>query len=144
MFYALGITVCLAMLFLAMAGTVLLWLPLCRLLSSLIERIANSAKPRTAANFLFIVRSLPLFLAAAVTVGFALPAFLEFEPRTTGEAMSTKLALLSAAGAFILAAMAVRGLRVLRATTRTEKSWRERSSSDAAHITGSRVPLYFV
>jgi beta-lactamase regulating signal transducer with metallopeptidase domain len=142
MFYALAITVCLAMLFLAMAGTLLLWLPLCRVFKPVITRMANAATPRAAANFLFAVRTLPLFFAAAVTVGFALPAFLRFEPRATGEGLSLKLALLSAAGAFILTAMAIRAARVLRATASMEKRWQEQSRRSL--ISGSRVPVYCV
>jgi beta-lactamase regulating signal transducer with metallopeptidase domain len=142
MFYALAITICLAMLFLAMAGTLLLWLPLCRVFKPVIARVANAATPRAAANFLFAVRTLPLFFAAAVTVGFALPAFLRFEPRATSEGLSVKLALLSAAGAFILAAMAIRATRVLRATARMEKRWQEHSRQSL--VSGSRVPVYCV
>jgi Zn-dependent protease with chaperone function len=40
--------------------------------------------------------------------------------------------------------MAVRGLRVLRATARTEKNWKERSDWGAAPIAGSPVPVYYV
>jgi hypothetical protein len=146
MFYALAITVCLAMLFLALAVTLLLWLPLCRLLNPMIIKMANALAPRTAANVLFAIRTLPLFLASAITVGFALPAFLRFEPHVSGEGMSVKLVLLSAAGAFVLGTMVVRGVRVLWATARMEKQWQQPSRLEPipSQFAGSSVPVYCV
>jgi beta-lactamase regulating signal transducer with metallopeptidase domain len=144
MFYALVISVCLSALFLVMAGASLVCLPLHRLLRPAILRMAGSEAPATAANLLFAMRTLPLLLALGVTLGFALPAFLKFEPRATSEVMNVKLLLLAVAGALILTVMALRGARVLRVTARAERRWRINCDEQQANVSGSKVPLYRV
>jgi Zn-dependent protease with chaperone function len=144
MFYALAICVCLSILFMVMAGVSLVCLPLRRLLRPAILRMTRSEAPAAAANLLFALRTLPLFLALAVTLGFALPAFLKFEPRATSELMSAKLLLLAAAGALILTVMALRGARVLRATARADSRWRAGCDEQQVNVSGSVVPLYCV
>ncbi len=140
MFYALAICVCLAALFMVLAGASLA----SRMLSRTIAAIARSRRPAAAANLLFAVRALPSFLAVSLTLGLALPAFLKFEPRGTGEAMSARLLLLSAAGAIVLIVMAVRCLRILRSTAQTEKVWRTGGAGRKVSVAGSQVSLHYV
>jgi BlaR1 peptidase M56 len=142
MFYALAICVCLSVLFLVMAGVSLVCLPLRRLLRPAILSMTRSGSPAAAANLLLAMRTLPLLLALGMTLGFALPAFLKFEPRATSELMSAKLLLLTAAGAVILTVMALRGARVLRATARVERRWRVGCHEQQANVFGLNVPLY--
>lgn len=143
-FYALAICVCLGVLFLITAGASLACVPLRRLLLPAIQRMTQSHVPAAAANLLFAVRIMPLSLALGVTLGLALPAFLKFEPRSTGELMSARLLLLAAAGASIVVVMVLRGARVLRATARAEHRWRASCRQEQANVSGSKVRLYCV
>jgi Zn-dependent protease with chaperone function len=144
MYYALALCVCLSVLFLVTAGASLVCLPLRRLLRPAILRMTRSEAPAGAANLLFAMRTLPLFLALAVTLGLALPAFLKFEPRETSELMSAKLFLLATSGALILTVMVLRGARVLRATARAEGRWRAGCHEQQSNVYGSRVALFCV
>lgn len=140
MFYILVICVCLAVPFLVLACASLVSWPLRAMAANMVCYRAAA----TAANLLFAVRTLPLFLALGLTLGLALPAFLRFEPRSTSEAMGAKLLLLAAAGATTLIVMAVRGLRLLRATARAEKVWRAGCEEHGVNLAGSQVPVYYV
>jgi hypothetical protein len=139
-FYALAICVCLAVMFLAwVVVSLLLWL-----LRGIFTALLRSWAPETAARVLFTFRILPVLLALGLTLGLALPAFLEFEPRYTSETMRAKLLLLSAAGAITLMAMAIRGLRVLQATRRAERIWRAGCEENRVNAAGTQLPLYYV
>ncbi len=140
MFYTLAICVFLAGLFLVLAFA----LPASRALRRMAATMVRSRTPAAAANVLFAIRILPLFLALGVSLGLILPAFLRFEPRTTSEAMSARLFLLSFAGALVLTMLAVRGLRVLRATARVERGWRARGEEQRVNVAGSEIPVHYV
>jgi Zn-dependent protease with chaperone function len=122
MFSMLAISVCLAALFLLLSGTTLVSVPLLRIAVSRLR-----CPPSSAAGILFAIRILPVLLGFVLTAGLVLPAFLRFEPHSSGEAIGVKLLLLSAAGALALLAMLVRGIRILGATARTARLWREQS-----------------
>jgi Zn-dependent protease with chaperone function len=92
-----------------------------------------------AANLLFAVRLLPLGLASLVTVGFVLPAFVEFEPNSTSEGLSARLVTLAIAGALVLIAMAVRGAHILLATYQTQMQWMARS--EPIYVHGVKIPV---
>jgi Peptidase family M48 len=140
MFYILAICVCLAVWFLALIGaSLIVWT-----LRGTVAAVLRSWAPATAARVLFAVRVLPCFLALGVTLGLALPAFLKYEPRSSGEAMSARLLLLAAAGAVALIVMAVRGLRVLWATASTERRWRAGGEEYRVNVGGSQFPLHYV
>jgi Zn-dependent protease with chaperone function len=140
MFYLLALCVCLAVLFLALAGaSLLVWT-----LRGMIAAMLRSWAPAPAARLLFAVRVLPFFLALGLTLGLALPAFLNYEPRSSGETMSARLLLLSVAGAVTLMVMAVRGWRVLWATVRAEQRWRAGSEEYWINAGGSQLPLHYV
>ncbi len=136
MFYALTTALCLAVLFLSLVAGSLLLLPA----MGLLKRMLRSAAPATAANAFFAVRLLPLGLAFLITLGFALPAFVAFEPHSTKETMGLRLALLAFPGAFLLLAMAVRGWGILRATRSAQQAWRRRSQPMS--LPGVNVPVY--
>jgi hypothetical protein len=81
-------------------------------------------------------------LAFLVTFGLVLPAFLKFEPRSTGELMGGPLLVLAALGTCVLLAMGIRGLRLVWATRQAQKQWRR--ASTGFRISGIDVPLYRV
>jgi Zn-dependent protease with chaperone function len=138
MFYALAIALCLAVLFIVLAAASVLCLPAV----TLFRHRAGAIAPAHSANLLFAIRMLPLALASLVTVGFVLPAFVEFEPVTTGENMSLRLAALAMAGALVLIIMLFRGLRILRATRLAQNQWL--ANSELLHLPGTPFPIYRV
>lgn len=136
MFYELGLFLCLAVLFIVMVGASLvsaaaLWAA---------TRSSKLLAPISRANLLFALRVLPLFIAALFTLGFALPAFLRFEPRSSGEAITWHLLVLAALGAVLLAAISLRALTVLRATSRAQRLWL--SNAQPMKITDVLLPVY--
>jgi hypothetical protein len=138
MFYALCIALCLATLFIVMTGAGMM----CMLCLWLLRPLLRRAAPRTSANLLFTIRAAPLLLAFLVTFGLVLPAFLKFEPRSTGELMGGPLLVLAALGTSVLLAMGIRGLRLIWATRQAQKQWR--MASTGFRISGIDVPLYRV
>src|SRR5438045_3755585 len=119
MFYTLCIALCLATLFIVMTGAGMM----CACCLWLLRPFLRWAAPRTSANLLFTIRALPLLLAFLVTFGFVLPAFLKFEPRSTGELMGWPLLVLAALGASALLVMGTRGLRLVWATRQAQRQW---------------------
>ena len=138
MYYALGTAICLAVLFLVMAAA----FTLCMAVPRLLRLMSNSTTPRTYANFLFGIRVMPLLLGLAATLGFALPAFLRFEPRSTGEPMALRLLALALLGGLALLAMAVRAVRIARATIIAQRQWRRNSRKIS--VPGVQLPVYCV
>lgn len=136
MFYSLAILLCLAVLFIAASGASLV----CGLASRASRRFLAQLPPSPCANFIFVLRALPLFLAGLITLGFALPAFLRFEPRSGNEIAGPRLFVLAALGALVLVAIAVRSWRILRATHRACLRWRARSRR--FRMEGIGVPVY--
>lgn len=123
MFYALALVLCLAvMLIVAVGASALsaffLWTS---------KRFLHRFSPLARANLLFMVRALPWFLAGWITLGFALPAFLRFEPRSSNEMLTPRLLLLACLGALVIAAIGIRGLQMIWTTHRAQKQWRIRS-----------------
>jgi hypothetical protein len=136
MFYLLCLALCLAVMFLVLAGTSLLFVPL----AGLLEPRLQQAGARTAANVLLILRLLPVLLAAGVSLGLALPAFLEFEPPSTTEMVNAPLIVLAVLGCSVLALMLTRGVRMWRMTRFMQHEWQKHAQPVSALTTG--VPLY--
>lgn len=87
------------------------------------------------ARGLLLLRSAPTLLAAAVTLGAVLPAYLAYEPRSA-EAPGGPLVALAALGAALLATGALRVFRALRATRALRAHW-----ADAETVRLPRCPL---
>jgi hypothetical protein len=136
MFYVLAAALCLAIFFLVLGGTLLVFCAGLRLA----RPIMDSWAPRNAANLLFSVQVLPFVLASVAALGIALPAFLKFEPRATGELLSAKLILLATGGALVVAVMAVRAIWAWQATARTLARWRTLSTE--LNVPGLGVPVH--
>jgi BlaR1 peptidase M56 len=138
MFYALAIALCFAVLFLVLASSSILLLPA----MLLARRMARAAAPGNGANLLLVARLLPLLLTTVITLGLALPAFLEFEPYSTKEGMGLRLSALAFAGMLLLAGMVMRGWRMVRATSRAQQAWRKNASR--VYLEGIGLPVYLV
>jgi Zn-dependent protease with chaperone function len=136
MFYALALVLCLAVLFIVLAGSSVL----CALGLITGKRFLRFLSPGAHANLLFTVRALPIFLACLVTLGFVLPAFLRFEPRSSHEIMGLRLLTLGGLGALVAAGMAMRSWRIIRTTHRAQKQWR--SHSERLQVKGVDLPVY--
>jgi Zn-dependent protease with chaperone function len=143
-FYVLVFAVLLAAGFVVMATSSLFAWPVLRLMRSRKALARLQASPTATADLLFAIRILPLLLSLVATLGFALPAFVRLEPHAAGETISVKLWLLAAAGGLVLTAMAVRGARMLRATSRAEKIWRADSQVRLVDVAGEQARLYCV
>lgn len=138
MFYALACVLCLAVLFIVQTGATIL--------SSLGlwsgRRFLHLLPAGDRANLLFLLRALPFFLASIAALGFALPAFLRFEPRSSNEILGWKLLSLAALGGLVTAAVLVRSLWIVRATQRAQKQWHSRSW--VFEMSGVDVPVFCV
>jgi Zn-dependent protease with chaperone function len=123
MFYGLAIVLCLAVLFIVLAVTSLV----CAAGLRISRRLLESFSPDAKANWLFALRVLPLVLALLITIAFALPAFLRFEPHSTREMIGLRLLLLAGLGGAATASILLRALLVLWSTRRAEREWRRNS-----------------
>jgi Zn-dependent protease with chaperone function len=147
MYYGLASVLCFAVLFIVMACSSLfcaagLWAA---------GRLFRALAPRPRANWLFALRVLPLFLALVLTIAFALPAFLRFEPHSTREMIGLRLLVLSGAGAAALIAIGLRALVIVRSTRRAQQLWRQNSQPYTAsevkadlYCTSGAAPLLAV
>jgi Zn-dependent protease with chaperone function len=137
-FYLLCIALCLAVMFLVFAAAVALSVPAIK-----VGRVAlHTTPPGTRASAWFLLRLAPFALAAIVSMGLALPAFLEFEPSSTGEMVEWPLLALAAAGAALLLVVAVRLARMMFATRALEQHWMARAQR--FHVAGVSCPVYAV
>ncbi|HEY2914721.1 MAG TPA: hypothetical protein VGK21_15255 [Candidatus Angelobacter sp.] len=136
MFYLLSISLCCAVFFIVLAGSSALCAWACRLL----RRAASSLVPTTAANLLFTIRTLPVFLALLATFGFVLPALLKFEPRSTGELVGWPLLALAILGGAVLIVMLLRAATILGATWLVGAKWRHHSTR--LRLENTDVPVY--
>jgi Zn-dependent protease with chaperone function len=136
MYYALCLALCLAVMFLVMTGTSMMCMAWLRYLD--LRRVS----PSLQASILFMIRALPAGLAALAALGFALPAFLRFEPASSSEFVGLRLLALAALGASLLAAMMVRAFRILRATMLLRDQWSARGERIA--VPDIDLPVYCV
>lgn len=138
MFYVLAIALSLAVLFLVQVGTSILLIPV----MLLARRTVRTMVAENVANVLLIARLLPLLLTAVITLGLTLPAFLEFEPYSTGEGIGLRLDAMAFAGALLLAGMMWRCWRMLSATRRMQRSWHK--NAERIYLQGIELPIYCV
>ncbi len=138
MFLPLCFCLVLAVMFVVFALTTLASWPALRLLT----RLAHHVRAGTAANLLFIFRAIPLVVGVAASLGLALPAFLEFEPRSTHERLGPMLLLLAALGLFLMLTMTWRGSRILYLTLGLERRWLKNSRLLTVSLRG--IPVFCV
>jgi hypothetical protein len=102
-------------------------------------KIFRSRSARVSADLLFVLRLLPLGIAAAVTVLFTLPSFLLLEPRATNEAIgAAPLAL----GLCCLVLLGAGMIRAGMAQWRVSQSLRKWLDGSTAMEGGSGVPIF--
>src|SRR5947209_16768809 len=90
----------------------------------------------TAANFLFIIRALPLVLGIVASFGVALPAFWEFEPSATHEMPRPVLLLLAGLGVLMIVGMFWRISRCVWVTLSLQRLWWNTACPPGYNITG--------
>lgn len=136
MFYAIAVIECLAVSFLVGLSVCIFCLPASRFVQT---RISTN-RPGITANLLVLLRLLPAGLAALLTIGFALPAFLVFEPHPSTDYIGPLQISMAAGGALILAIITSRIWRVLRATFWIEQQWK--NGATRIQIPGVTIPTY--
>src|SRR5262249_54920894 len=136
MFYTTAVIESLAVSFLVGLSACIVCLPALRLVQSKI----SLNRPVVTANLLVLLRLMPAGLAALLTIGFTLPAFLVFEPRPTTDYIGPLQISLAICGALILAVITTRIWRVLRATFWIEKHWK--NGATRIHLPGVSIPTY--
>ncbi|HYX53778.1 MAG TPA: M56 family metallopeptidase [Candidatus Limnocylindrales bacterium] len=137
MFYLLCLTLCLAVMVLVTTGTLLLSVPLARLLRPVLLRLPSGA----ASNLGLAFRIFPFLVGAVASAGLALPAFFEFEPRSTHEMLDWPLLSLAVLAALALITLFVRAWRLLYST----RKWliEQRQSAQPLGVKGA-AELYCV
>lgn len=138
MFYVLCVALCLAVLFLVLSASIAVSFPV----ANLAERFAKRATAARAADVLFGIRLAPLTLAIIVSLGFAVPAFLKFEPRSTREMLDWPLLSLAVCGAGVLWVILLRMGSMLRSTWMLQHNWME--NSVPLLFSQVRCPVYCV
>ena len=136
MFAILCVMVCLAVLLIVVAGTVLL----CGWAAWVVRRFVHLIPLHSLPDVLFFLRALPYLAALFLTLGFALPAFLKLEPQASGETPGPALVGLSAAGALLVACIGVRLVRILRRTSRIQQEWLNAGALQSPD--GDGIPVY--
>jgi Zn-dependent protease with chaperone function len=77
----------------------------------------------TRARFIFLLRTFPALVAVLFVLLLFAPAYLEYEPRNTGENVSLKLALLAFISAVGIGLAAARSIAAWRVTARLTSGW---------------------
>lgn len=119
MFYVLCIALCFAVLFLVLVAAVAISLPL----SHPVRRLGTHRTAAGAADVIFGFRLAPFALALLVSLGLAVPAFLEFEPRSTREMLDWPLLSLASCGVAVLLVILRRTVAMLHATWSLQRRW---------------------
>jgi len=110
---------CLASFFIAnaLSGMVLLCL------SPVAVKIAERARPRTAARLLFLARLSPCLLGIAVVIGLCVPSYLRFEPEATMERIGFLCLIAAVLGSVSWVLACVRATRALADSHSCQRRW---------------------
>ena len=90
---------------------------------ALVLRARREMPSRCPADFLFVLRVLPLITATILTLAFTVPSFLLLEPRATDEAVGVKPLLLGAACLILLGAGLSRALSAQARSAQVVADW---------------------
>jgi peptidase M48-like protein len=131
----LGLAFCVALMAFAAVSV-----PSSLALRPVLRRAVSTAESRVGT--LFALRYTPTLLALLFTGLFVLPAFLQLEPRKSGERISSMMIALAAASFLALAAGPLHGLRSALATARLERRWRR--GATAISLPGAPVPAFAI
>ncbi|MDX6271686.1 MAG: hypothetical protein QOD28_2909 [Acidobacteriota bacterium] len=128
----LALTALLSLNLLATLVGIALW----RALAPALARRSAAAQ----AQVLLYLRLLPFACALIFVCGFLVPAYLHYEPHSTAEVVSLKLALFAACCFAGLALAVARGLRSYVATRRLVADWLRHA--EPVSLAGVSVPVY--
>jgi Zn-dependent protease with chaperone function len=136
MYFFLGISLLFALLlalnFLVSAAATVLW--------RVIESPAQNWSAQMRAQVIFAFRIFPLLAAIILVFAFLLPSYILFEPHSSDEIVSAKLAILAAISLIGIAAAFYRIFGTWWRTRRLVKNWMQRS--EPIFIENLRVPVY--
>jgi hypothetical protein len=136
MYYLLGICLGLA----ALLAINVLATMMAATLWRFIKRYARLWSALTRAKFLLVLRVWPPICSLLTVTMLLLPAYIIYEPRQSGEAISAKLALLTLISVFGIALAAWRGAASWAATRRLVSVWM--MDAEALSLEGVLVPAY--
>lgn len=136
MFFLLGLSILLAAL--------LAFNSIASLLASLLWRLlgapAESLSAASRATIIFLLRTFPFATSLACVALLLAPAYVELEPRSSNERVSTKLAIIAFASAVGLAFAGWRGIASWYKTVRLTSDWlRHAERIELPHVS---IPAY--
>jgi len=105
-----------------------------------LEPAAKRASARRRAQIIFALRTFPIGAATLFVLAFLLPAYVLFEPHSTEETVSYKLALITLASLTGIAIAAFRVARTWVVTRRLMANWLE--YSEPIELEDVSVPVY--
>jgi Zn-dependent protease with chaperone function len=108
----------------------------------LISRSARRFAPGTRSQIIFLLRILPVAIAAIVVFAFLLPAYLLYEPDKSGEIVSLKLALIALVSAAGIVTALYRVFRTWRVTSQLAADWMR--NAEPLVIDGVDIPVYSI
>jgi Zn-dependent protease with chaperone function len=136
MYFLLGICLVFALLWtlnlLASVWASVLW----RAISKPAARLSS----RKREQIIFALRAFPVGVAVVFVIAFLLPAYILFEPHSSGETVSVKLALISIASMLGIGFAGYRVFRTWRVTGRLTASWL--CHSERIEVDGVNVPIF--
>lgn len=98
-------------------------------------RIAQTMRPRMAAQFLFAVRSAPMVVSLFLVAGFCVPSYVWWEPNIAGERVGWICLAAALLGISVWAISLVRGGTSIVQTERYLRRWiRESKAGDSADL----------
>jgi len=101
---------------------------------------AAAFSSRTQEQIIFGLRTFPVVLAAVFVAGLFMPAYFIFEPESSGESVSLKLAVLSLVSLIGIGAAAFRVFRTLRKTGRLLACWLD--GAERLDLDNIDLPVY--
>lgn len=95
----------------------------------LARKAGRKMSPRRLADLLFLLRALPVAVAAVVTLMFVVPSFLLLEPRASAEPVG-EIPLTFACGCLLLLAVGMyNAVTAYRTTSRTVRDWLQNATA---------------
>ena len=105
-----------------------------------VSKPAKNLASRKQEQIIFALRVFPVGAALIFVLAFLLPAYVLFEPRTSGEVVSVKLALISLASLLGIGIASFRVVRTLMVTRRLTANWLKHSEPIA--LDDVNIPVY--
>src|SRR5436190_14678804 len=138
MYEFLGVSVILAALLLLNAGASVAIALIWRLMTPMVA----SFSARTRSDLLFTLRLAAPAFSIVVVFLFIIPAYLDYEPRTTTEVVSKKLAALALVSLTSIAFASWRTIRSWRATTTLRRQWLQ--NAERIQMPDIEVPAFSI